>query len=283
MRSWPAESGASDVRRFRRPSRPANFAALAATHAASIASFVTAAGPAALTNAHFPELWSHYKSHFIRAQRGRCAYCERSISDTGHIDHYAPKSAVGQLIAPGRELADAFNVRGRVVHDSRPGYWWLAYDWRNWLLTCERCYSAWKRTFFPVGTRRPPKQGQRERRLLLSPFGREDPVRHLRFDRLGQVAPRAGSTRGRATIDTCGLDRESLRSARHEAATTAHILCDRVLDAVSKRDATRRREACGDLARMASPNASHSGMVAAIVLSELNIDLAGLVALREQP
>ena len=93
------------------------------------------------------------------------------------------------------------------------GYWWLAFEWNNLLLACERCNRAWKGTLFPVAEETrpiPPEPDAPETALLLDPYGDENPAKHLRFDTIGQVSAAPESRIGRETIRTLGLDRDSL-------------------------------------------------------------------------
>ena len=41
----------------------------------------------------------------------------------GEIDHYRPKAGVAQ--------------------SEHPGYWWLAFEWRNWRFVCKHCNSQY--------------------------------------------------------------------------------------------------------------------------------------------
>lgn len=56
---------------------------------------------------------------------GKCAYCESEILTVtvGDIEHYRPKA----------EVIDEGNQK------LIPGYYWLAYDWDNLLLSCNNC------------------------------------------------------------------------------------------------------------------------------------------------
>ncbi len=87
----------------------------------------------------------------------QCAYCLSPLtrSDPGDVDHFRPKSAVEE----NRQ------------HD---GYWWLAYDFDNLLLACQKCNRICKRHQFPVKGNRHFTYAQQkslpwERRLLLNP------------------------------------------------------------------------------------------------------------------
>jgi uncharacterized protein (TIGR02646 family) len=54
--------------------------------------------------------------------KGKCAYCESKILHVAppDIEHYRPKGAVAE-------------------DEKHPGYWWLASDWLNLLLSCLDC------------------------------------------------------------------------------------------------------------------------------------------------
>lgn len=202
--------------RLTRPAVPAGFPTAAIRDASEAADAAVRAGnPPA-----FPEHWGAYTTVFEVAQHHKCGFCEcRFQGGLPTLEHFAPKAKVERLVEPGRELDDAQNIRGRKCEDVWPrGYWWLAYAWNNWLATCNRCNTAWKLCLFPVAeTPHPePSADLAFTPLLLSPFEGPDPEAHLTFDATGQVA--AGSPHGRATVETCGLDRESLRKCRKQIA-----------------------------------------------------------------
>jgi len=164
-----------------------------------------------------PNRWGKYKASFSEAQHRKCGYCETKavVGADGDVEHYFPKAAIWQLDDEGQEVDFLGNVSGRNFTSLAVGYWWLAYHWKNYLLSCGNCNRKWKRNFFPV-TRRPrslpPVEGQNEKPLLLNPYERKDPVNHLEFGEDGSVV---GLSRvGRETIRICGLDRPSLRDAR---------------------------------------------------------------------
>lgn len=77
-----------------------------------------------------------------------CAYCQSSLErSVGDVDHFRPKSA----------------------------YWWLAYSFENYFLTCSTCNQNLKHSRFPIveGSARTTfadrKTIDQERRLLLDP------------------------------------------------------------------------------------------------------------------
>ena len=218
----------------------------------------------------FEPVWRRYKAEFAQAQHHKCGYCEIKAfaGEPGDVEHYHPKAAVWALRDDpstwGREVPHLSNVEGRRhrVLSSR-GYWWLAYEWKNYLLACDRCNSAWKASFFPVeeaSRALPPDPRRPEMPLLLSPFGRRKPGRHLRFSDLGQVESVPSSPFGFETIRTCGLDRESLRDAREEKARKTYDLLQRL----SSADGAKAKEHMRDLVELGRVDYAHAGMVRAI-------------------
>lgn len=131
---------------------------------------------------------------------GKCAYCEAPVrvDQHGDIEHWRPKRAVSDL-------------EGKPVE--HPGYYWLAYDWTNLLLSCITCNQKWKRTRFPVKGQHASQPGAEsdEQPLLLNPLS-DDPEQHLYVDRSGVMIAR--TDRGKASITVCGLNREELVKER---------------------------------------------------------------------
>ncbi|GGC22419.1 hypothetical protein [Pseudoduganella buxea] len=117
--------------------------------------------------------------------------------------------------------------------DSPEHYSWLAYEWRNLLLLCERC-DALKRNYFPVhGVRAEPlgswNDAQRtEHPLLLDP-SIDEPYRHLCVNSHGSIAHL--SEKGMVTIAVLGLERPELLNRRgaHFAGIVA-LLSDTASD-----------------------------------------------------
>ena len=186
------------------------------------------------------QIWGKTKKYFMKAQHRKCGYCEvKMTGSVGDIEHYRPKNAVWGLRARGRELEDLVNMRGRKYNETyQSGYWWLAYSLGNYLVSCSNCNQKWKNALFPIiaRRRRAPKRGDEliETPLLLDPFGNHNPAEHLRFNDLGQIEAFDNSRLGKKTIETCGLDRESLRNSRVEKAKRAHRLIQRFLTATKE-------------------------------------------------
>lgn len=80
-------------------------------------------------------LWKYYKPKILKQQGFKCAYCEKYILlDDSHLEHFRPKSAV-------------FDEKNDLV--TKEAYWWLAYDHRNYIVSCATCNSQ-KGNKFPI-------------------------------------------------------------------------------------------------------------------------------------
>lgn len=168
-------------------------------------------------------IWRDLKRKLLEwAFHGKCAYCESLIvdaTDNPAAEHFRPKNAPTVLNTAGKQ--EEVRVNG-VAH---PGYFWLAYDWRNLVPACSQCNSNYKGNLFPVrkvhvaaylASRSDPMAlDALEEPLLLHPYF-DDPEKHLRFGDYGVVAAVNGDDRGEASIKTYGLMREGLRSEREE-------------------------------------------------------------------
>ena len=138
--------------------------------------------------------------------KGKCAFCETNTHAGAHKDteHYRFKTH----------------------------YYWLGYEWTNFLLTCQICNRDFKRTEFPLESEThrltvPPfsrKKNlsakkchilsdtlQNENPLLLHP-AIDNPQEHLRFLPDGLVE--GLTTKGEISIEVYGLRRDSLKKAR---------------------------------------------------------------------
>lgn len=220
----------------------------------------------------FPPRWGAYKAHFSRAQSGKCGYCELPVvaGQDGDVEHFRPKGAVWAIENEGREIDNLGNVRGRTPNKLSPrGYWFMAYQWDNYLLSCANCNRKWKRSFFPVKDtprKLPPNKNTPEDELVLNPYGRKDPANHLEFDREGGIKARNGSIYGRATIKVCGLHRPTLSGERWEKSGIAHGIADQLEAAKASGDREKKQTALRDFYRAAGDARNqHRGLVRAVL------------------
>jgi uncharacterized protein (TIGR02646 family) len=146
---------------------------------------------------------SAVKQMLMKAHHNKCCYCEQVFGAPRDlaVEHFRPKSGARQA------------RRGKETY--HPGYYWLAYDWDNLLLSCHECNSTYKQILFPLVN---PKRRARshhknialERPLFVHP-ALQDPRDHIRFH---EDSPKHLTEIGRVTIEEIGLDRPLLREAR---------------------------------------------------------------------
>jgi len=217
----------------------------------------------------FPGIWKDYKAIFAYAQFEKCGFCESNLLATsfGDVEHYRPKSEItclrDDLNALGQQQQSSASITNRLTDPvCSTGYYWLAYDWTNYLLACSIC-NGLKGTIFPVKNKpraAPPlKTAPLEEPLLLNPFEKKVPSRHLKFQPDGWVLAR--SSFGSATIATCGLYREPLLAARKKIAVRAYELARDLKRPASKRENPQLMRDCYALG---ADDADHCGMVRAI-------------------
>lgn len=112
----------------------------------------------------------------FKAFRGKCAFCESYMThvSNANIEHYRPKS--------------------------KSEFQYLAFEWHNWLLACNRCNDK-KWRHFPACGKVP---------CLINPVD-DAPDEHLYFVRSLILAK---TQRGERTIKLIGLDRSPLEDER---------------------------------------------------------------------
>ncbi len=178
---------------------------------------------------------------------GKCAYCEAPIADYQHgdMEHFRPKAGVTDEDDWPIALRDeAGNVRraARGLPVNHPGYYWLAYDWRNLLPACTKCNQpavisgrkVGKHNRFPVTGRhaQEPSEVMQEKPLLIHPASGEpedDPERHLVVDaRTGLMGYH--TERGRKCIEIFALNlRDQLVADRRRACRETLWLINKLL------------------------------------------------------
>lgn len=138
------------------------------------------------------EVWKNLKDKLRALSYDKCWYCE-SIdprSDNA-VDHYRPKG----------------NVKG--AEPPHTGYWWLAFDWKNYRFCCTYCNSlrtsaagtGGKQDYFPLWQEDARAKSEtddldNELPLLLDPTRVTD-VRLIAFSEDGSVGPADPNTRSR--------------------------------------------------------------------------------------
>ncbi len=186
---------------------------------------------------------AHLARELERIFGNKCAYCE---SRFGHvtpreIEHFRPKSKIENKGKPPLS----------------PGYWWLACDWTNLLVSCVDCNRKrehavpgqskrarlGKHTQFPlrdeagrVRAHTGDISTEEPYRLLLNPCI-DDPEAHLAFDDNGLVHARGGaggtpSEMATVSIEVYALQRKGLVEEREQTIRDVQFHFDLLLDAV---------------------------------------------------
>lgn len=173
--------------------------------------------------------WSEIKAAYIRLQKNKCAYCERSF---GHdrrsriehdIEHFRPKNSVKAW--PPKSSSLSYNFA--TGDNSAKGYYLLAYNIFNYATACKTCNSILKAPHFPVQAGRILNSDSlvalnAEKPLLIYPIGDLDdnPEELITFEGILPVPKfKRGDRyrRARVTIDLFELDtREDLALQRAE-------------------------------------------------------------------
>lgn len=183
---------------------------------------------------------------------GKCAYCETDTAagNDADIEHYRPKGGVSDAATSG------------VDH---PGYWWLAMEWSNLVLSCAHCNqerrqlglspdmsveeikraierndrrTTGKKNAFPTANGKwvtsHTKKVAREKPLLLDPTA-TDPEPLFEWvvaDGFSTIRPRSGDPRADKTWRVLGLNRRRLTEARFKRAGELMLLKRHVHEAL---------------------------------------------------
>nr|WP_147299325.1 AAA family ATPase [Cupriavidus taiwanensis] len=141
---------------------------------------------------------------------GRCAYCEKEIGTSEGIGHYRPLSIAYE--AGEDNFADH--------------YAWLAFEWLNLFLICQRCQKA-KADHFPVmGGRRAPhlatldEARSEERPYLIDPTI-DNPSTHISYLATGECVSKRNTRKSITTIDIFRLNDEYLVAERRRSIAKA--------------------------------------------------------------
>lgn len=219
-------------------------------------------------------LWVDLKDWLLRLSHGKCWYSEaREIVSDYDVDHFRPKNKAKNLDDSERE-----------------GYWWLAFDWRNYRIAgtiCNRPHGnendeqRGKGHFFPLNEHCIPANGPNcdlddEIIYLLDPTNPVDPSL-LTFDETGYPMPTFSEKnwnyeRVEVTIKLLYLDYRPLVDERKKVWNKCNLLINNaqniMLDetfGVAKR--TRLEGIFEELRHMASPESELSSTASACLLS----------------
>jgi uncharacterized protein (TIGR02646 family) len=193
------------------------------------------------------------KNALIKAQHGKCAFCESQIRHIAHgdVEHFRPKGGVRQRDADPLE---------------QPGYFWLAYVWQNLFLACQLCNQSFKKNLFPLAD--PAQRAHShlddlgaEAPMLIHP-GDEEPSAFIGFR--DEIAfPIDDDPRARTTIEVTGINREELAEFRFDHLAPFREL-RRALPLLPP-DGEEAREIRALFERAVLPKAQYSSMIRALL------------------
>ncbi|MDP1558641.1 MAG: hypothetical protein Q8K59_06230 [Nitrosomonas sp.] len=161
------------------------------------------------------EIYGHsdVKNALKTAQYKKCCYCESISENTsyGAVEHYRPKGAV----IPGKKQTKIY-----------PGYYWLAYEWKNLLFICQRCNTN-KGAYFPLEddsqrARNHTQSIANESPLFIHP-AIDDPSQHIDFHDDAIVSL---TLKGKTTIEYLKLERTDLFESRKKVFVIFKHLVD---------------------------------------------------------
>lgn len=164
---------------------------------------------------------SEVKEQLKAEQHNKCCFCENKDFDDiahGDVEHFRPKGAYAR---------DDIN-KGLL----RPGYYWMAYEWKNLFFCCQICNQSFKKNFFPL-----TDEGKRAKNhadklealtvtLLIDP-GKENPEKHIGFR---EEIPFHKTLKGELSIKYFGINRDKLNDKRrkHLAEVRRNILLSQI-------------------------------------------------------
>lgn len=151
----------------------------------------------------------------------KCFYCESTseVVASLQVEHYRPKGAL--------------HDENRKIISGSFGYYWLALEWSNLILSCSKCngrgakgniFTAAQKNIFTGTILNKSKTKFNRKKCLpnLPPLKDEKPdllhpevdnsYKYLKFNSLGEIEHKL--KRGKRTIDICKLDRKTLNIAR---------------------------------------------------------------------
>lgn len=186
-------------------------------------------------NLEFPQKWKEMKAAFkaLKLENDiftRCYICGKEMNDVyvKDIEHYRPK---GSTKAKKAKM-----------------YWWLAYDYENYYLSCAECNRGHKNDFFPLDkaedrATKPTDSIEKEEPLLLNPM-KDNPHDYFRLvfilhprsrdKKIAILLPKSNLDKNsiqyrkaKMTIETFNLDLRYLEFLQNKSIKTHKELLDR--------------------------------------------------------
>ncbi|WP_144579262.1 hypothetical protein [Agrobacterium sp. DE0009] len=214
-------------------------------------------------------IWSTVKPVYMRLQHDKCVFCEQRLEGgaygpvTWDLEHFRPKSNVDIWPDPTRHSDLIYTNIGTA---SANGYYWLAYELRNYAASCKVCNSIFKLNWFPIAAVRALSETDavdQEQAFLCYPLGEGDldPEELITFTLTTAVPThREGplNLRGRIIIDFFGLNkRDTLHRDRAQMIGSIGMLLE-------ERDrGTASAEKLAAIEQLNGPHVPHAACVRA--------------------
>ena len=215
---------------------------------------VYAKGQRVKSSDFYKSVWQNniLRTTLWEAQSKKCCYCEKilELKRESDVEHFRPKAMISGV-------------------PEHPGYWWLAYDWTNFLYSCKHCNQEYKANKFKLVSEDQRASTEthdltRENPSLINPFD-EDPSDFLAYDRQGDfiyITGRPGdeNRRGEYTIETCGLNRLEIVRRRVKVWKSFKLAVQQYIAARASQNVELKNEAIDTILELAAPNSPDAGM-----------------------
>jgi hypothetical protein len=215
--------------------------------------------------------WSEIKTAYMELQGHKCGFCERRLEKSRYgsiehdVEHFRPKAKVNSWPGSTDRTERQIEFDFPLGDGTDPGYFLLAYELENYLISCKTCNSRLKANFFPVaGNRDVGRDRSRDLKgedaYLIYPIGArdDDPEKLITFRGIVPVpVGTRGHKRRRAevTIRFFELDtREILLEERAETILELHV----AMTAVGHPDDLTGRAASAAVDRLVDPRSPHA-------------------------
>ena len=179
-------------------------------------------------------------------QKGKCCFCEAKVIHVSHgdVEHFRPKAG--------------FNSKPKTKL-TKPGYFWLAYDFFNLYFSCQMCNQSYKKNFFPIvdESKRARSHNDNlpnEESLIIHPE-QDNPDDHLTFHK-EVILAKNSSFKGAETIKRTGLDRKELDDNRLEYLKILETLAQ-----VAKGNSPQATDAKAQFIEFGKPDSLYSLMI----------------------
>jgi uncharacterized protein (TIGR02646 family) len=198
------------------------------------------------------------KQALITMQYDKCCFCESKFSHIayGDVEHFRPKGGYKQN-ETDKDLV-------------KPGYYWLAYDWNNLLVSCTLCNQKYKANLFPLldDSKRAKNHHATladETPLLINPT-LQNPEQHISFRE--EIPFAIGDNLfGKHTISVLALDRKELNDRRLKEYDDFQVLNKLVKLAKQQSDNVElhnlAKKAQLNIDKRTQPNSEYSAMIKA--------------------